>query len=132
VILTPRGGDASPSWGVVQPKIAQSTRVCACDRAGMGWSEGGPRPRDMNQQVAELHALLTGAGIDPPYVLVGHSSGGRIARLCQGVSVRDSGMVLIVPGHWMTIPVFHRRDKLNSPPKNARVVWLAGSRHLVS
>jgi pimeloyl-ACP methyl ester carboxylesterase len=40
--------------------------------AGMGWSERGPRPRDMNQQVAELRALLAGAGIDPPYVLVGH------------------------------------------------------------
>jgi alpha-beta hydrolase superfamily lysophospholipase len=58
---------------VVQPEIAQSTRVCAHDRAGMGWSERGPRPRDMNQHVAELRALLAGAGIDPPYVLVGHS-----------------------------------------------------------
>jgi pimeloyl-ACP methyl ester carboxylesterase len=33
------------------------------------------------RQVGELHALLAGAGIDAPYVLVGHSYGGRIARV---------------------------------------------------
>jgi hypothetical protein len=36
VILDAAGGSASPSWGLVQPEIAQSTRVCAYDRAGMG------------------------------------------------------------------------------------------------
>jgi hypothetical protein len=66
VILDASGGNASPSWGLVQPEIAQSTRVCAYDRAGMGWSERGPRPRDMNQHVAELRALLAGAGIEAP------------------------------------------------------------------
>ena len=44
VILDASGGNASPSWGLVQPDIAQSTRVCAYDRAGMGWSERGPSP----------------------------------------------------------------------------------------
>ena len=38
VILDASGGNASPSWGLVQPAIAQSTRVCAYDRAGMGWN----------------------------------------------------------------------------------------------
>ena len=66
-------GGSSASWGLVQPEIAQSTRVCSYDRAGAGWSERGPIPRDMNQQVRELHALLARAQIDGPYVLVGHS-----------------------------------------------------------
>ena len=36
----------------------------------------GPEPRDARQITGELHALLEGAGIEGPYVLVGHSFGG--------------------------------------------------------
>jgi pimeloyl-ACP methyl ester carboxylesterase len=42
----------------------------------MGWSEMGPDPRDAKQITGELHALLKGANIEGPYVLVGHSFGG--------------------------------------------------------
>jgi alpha-beta hydrolase superfamily lysophospholipase len=80
IILDASGGSSSASWGLVQPEIVQSTRVCAYDLAGAGWSDRGPIPRDMNQQVRELHALLARARIDGPHVLVGHSYGGRIPR----------------------------------------------------
>ena len=46
------------------------------DRAGMGWSEMGPEPRDARRISGELHALLEGASIEGPYVPVGHSFGG--------------------------------------------------------
>ena len=36
----------------------------------------GPEPRDAKQITGELHTLLTKAGIEGPYVLVGHSFGG--------------------------------------------------------
>jgi pimeloyl-ACP methyl ester carboxylesterase len=42
----------------------------------MGWSEMGPEPRDARQITGELHTLLSNAGIEGPYVLVGHSFGG--------------------------------------------------------
>ena|SRR5687767_7272474 len=48
IILDALGSGSSASWGLVQPEIAQSTRVCAYDRAGAGWSERGPTPRDMD------------------------------------------------------------------------------------
>jgi pimeloyl-ACP methyl ester carboxylesterase len=99
IILDASGGNSSASWGLVQPKIAESTRVCAYDRAGAGWSDRGPIPRDMNQQVRELHGLLAGARVDGPYVLVGHSYGGRIARVYAKAYPREVvGMVLIDPG----------------------------------
>jgi pimeloyl-ACP methyl ester carboxylesterase len=60
----------------VQQEVSGTTRVCAYDRAGMGWSEMGPEPRDAKQISSELHTLVTKAGIDGPYVLVGHSFGG--------------------------------------------------------
>jgi pimeloyl-ACP methyl ester carboxylesterase len=41
----------------------------------MGWSEMGPDPRDAKQITGELHTLLSKAGIEGPYVLVGHSFG---------------------------------------------------------
>src|SRR5829696_4828398 len=61
---------------MVQQEVSGITRVCAYDRAGMGWSEMGPDPRDAKQITGELHTLLKGAGIKGPYVLVGHSFGG--------------------------------------------------------
>jgi len=60
----------------VQQEVSGTTRVCAYDRAGMGWSEMGPEPRDGKQISSELHALLDVANIEGPYVLVGHSFGG--------------------------------------------------------
>src|SRR5258705_12238580 len=39
VIMEGGGGGNILHWMLVQPSIAQSTRVCAYDRAGMGWSD---------------------------------------------------------------------------------------------
>jgi pimeloyl-ACP methyl ester carboxylesterase len=81
VILESGAGDFSVDWSLVQPLVAPFTRVCSYDRAGAGWSDLGPRPRTMRQQVWELHALLDKAGETPPFVLVGHCYGGWLARL---------------------------------------------------
>jgi pimeloyl-ACP methyl ester carboxylesterase len=69
------------NWAWVQPEIAKTTRVCAYDRAGLGWSDRGPTPRDARQHARELHALLAAAAIPGPYVLVGHSLGGLSVRM---------------------------------------------------
>jgi pimeloyl-ACP methyl ester carboxylesterase len=76
VVLDAGSGGFSAQWVWVQQEVSATTRVCAYDRAGMGWSEMGPEPRDAKQITGELHTLLTKAGIDEPYVLVGHSFGG--------------------------------------------------------
>src|ERR687898_2742381 len=76
VILDAGSGLFSAQWVRVQREVSDTTRVCAYDRAGMGWSEMGPDPRDARQITSELHTLLSKAGIEEPYVLVGHSFGG--------------------------------------------------------
>ena len=76
VVLDAGTGGISAHWVLVQRAVSDTTRVCAYDRAGMGWSEMGPEPRDARQITGELHALLEGASIEGPYVLVGHSFGG--------------------------------------------------------
>jgi len=99
VILEAGAGDFSVDWSLVQPLIAPSARVCSYDRAGAGWSDLGPRPRTLHQQVWELHALLAKAGEKPPFVLAGHSYGGWLVRLFAETYPADvSGMVLIDAG----------------------------------
>jgi len=71
------------AWRRVQPAIARHTRVCSYDRAGLGFSDPAAPPRDASAIVRDLHALLRTAGIAPPYVLVGWSSGGLYTRLYQ-------------------------------------------------
>ncbi len=61
--------------------LAKLTRVCIYDRAGYGWSDRGPRRRTSEQIVSELDSLLSRAGIDPPYLLVGDSFGSYNMRL---------------------------------------------------
>ena len=67
VILESGAPATSIEWSAwVQPEVAKATRVCAYDRAGLGWSEAGPTPRDAEQITSELHALLENAGIEGP------------------------------------------------------------------
>lgn len=72
--------DDSLTWSAVQPEIARITRACSYDRAGYGWSERGPEPRDARTSAHELHTLLKNAGVSGPFVLVGHSLGGLYIR----------------------------------------------------
>lgn len=81
VVLDAGLGGTSLDWSLVQTELGQTTRVCAFDRAGLGWSESGPEPRTSGQNAQELHALLINAGIEGPYVLVGHSLAGKNVRM---------------------------------------------------
>src|SRR5918993_1143899 len=80
VVLDAGSGGFSAHWVRVQREVSGTTGVCSYDRAGMGWSEMGPEPRDVKQISIELHTLLKGASIEGPYVLVGHSFGGLYVR----------------------------------------------------
>jgi len=93
-------GGSSLSWGLVQPAVGRLTRACAYDRAGFSWSEAGPLPRTAGRIADELLALLRSAAVDPPYVLVGHSFGGLVARVfAQRHPHLTAGLVLLDPAH---------------------------------
>ena len=100
VVLDAALGVTSTSWVRVQREVSGTTRVCAYDRAGMGWSERGPDPRDAKRISGELHALLEGARIDGPYVLVGHSFGGLYTQTYAARYPEEvAGLALIESSH---------------------------------
>ena len=98
IVLEAGGNSDSSTWYRVQPLAARLSRVCAYDRAGYGFSDEGPLPRDLDAAVADLHALIDAAKIPLPVLLVGHSLGSNIVRrFAQVHPGQVAGMLLLDP-----------------------------------
>lgn len=99
VVLESGLGGPALQWILVQQELEKNTRVCSYDRAGLGSSDVGPLPRTSQQMAAELHTLLHNAGVEGPYVLVGHSLGGFTVRLfAHDYPGETAGIVLVASG----------------------------------
>jgi len=86
-------------WVWIQSELAKLTTACWYDRAGSGWSDLGPYPRDSASQARDLHALLVAAEVASPYVLVAESSAALDARVYTGFYPADvAGLVLVNGG----------------------------------
>jgi pimeloyl-ACP methyl ester carboxylesterase len=85
------------NWSDVQPQLGRITRTCSYDRAGDGNSLLPPGSVSSGRtELADLAALLDHAGIAPPWVIVGHSYGGLLARLfAQAHRDQTAGIVLV-------------------------------------
>jgi pimeloyl-ACP methyl ester carboxylesterase len=100
VVLIAGSSGISIDWVFVQKQVATFARVCSYDRSGTAWSDLGPYPHTLAQKVFELHLLLQKSGEPTALVLVGHSYGGRLARLYASTHPADvKGMVLVDAGH---------------------------------
>ena len=96
VVLENGLNEISPLWSAVTAQVASTTRVCAYDRAGQGWSDDADGPQDGREVAADLHTLLARAGEHGPYVLAGHSSGGTLAMTYAArYPAQVAGMVLL-------------------------------------
>ena len=103
-------GGVSAGWARITGPVAETTRVCAYDRAGQGWSEDAVSPRDGVQSAEDLHTLLAKAGEHGPYVLVGHSTGGTYAMTYAArYPEQVAGLVLLdssSPEQFTRMPAF--------------------------
>jgi pimeloyl-ACP methyl ester carboxylesterase len=99
------GGD-SLAWSRVRAPLAGRYRVCAYDRAGAGFSDPAPAPRDGAAIARDLDQGLRAARISGPLIVVGHSSGGLYARVFTGLRRSEVvGLVLVDP----SVPYQDRR-----------------------
>jgi pimeloyl-ACP methyl ester carboxylesterase len=109
------GGDRRV-WGDVLTALMTTDRGCSYDRAGLGLSQPAQKPRSTDEQVDDLHALLTGAGLKPPFVFVGHSSGGWNVMVYAGRYPDDvSGAVMVD----VRPPAFSAKSAAALPPVTA-------------
>lgn len=98
IILEAGGGGDHRSWSVLQPQLNSLGRVVSYDRLGYGHSGRSERPRSARVVAEQLHEGLTRAGINPPFLLVGHSYGGAIARVFASKYPNEViGLVLVDP-----------------------------------
>jgi len=119
----------------VLPRVSPFTRACIYDRPGtiasfpyVSRSDPVPMPRSTGEVVADLHALLSAAGIPGPYVMVGSSTGGLIVRQYASLYPTEvSGLVLVdaiseameglmTPGQFARYNAYY----LQSPSEDAR------------
>jgi len=99
-------GSGGPGWlgtaEYLMGRLAETSRVCVYDRAGLGWSDPGPNEEmsHWSQVVTDLHTALAKAGETGPYVMAGHSYGGLLARLFALMYPKEvSGLVAVDPSH---------------------------------
>ena len=126
VVLESGAGWGDGAWYRLQPKLATTTRVCSYDRAGLEGSDDRrpPDPVPAAKVVEELHTLLTGAGISPPYVLGGWSLCGFFNRLyAKRYPAEVAGLVAVdgtpigLPGEgtWLNPPGQPPIDLIGGP-----------------
>ncbi len=98
VVFEAPSGTAGWTWWAVQPAVAEKTRACVYDRAGLGFSEAATRASNPSNELDDLHALLAAAELKPPYVLVGNSVGGALVQLYAYRHPSEvAGLVLVEP-----------------------------------
>ena len=96
VVLEAPATAMSAAWGWVQSRVADDTRVCSYDRAGLGWSEWGELEFDPVAVPVQLHTLLLNAREQQPFVLVGHGLGADLAKLTAARYPQDVAALLVI------------------------------------
>jgi pimeloyl-ACP methyl ester carboxylesterase len=96
VLLEAGFGGTTNNWSAVQPELGRTMRTCAYDRAGLGNSLPISGVHDAGDEVNDLARLLERAELPPPYLLVGHSYGGLLARLFANAHPEQTAGVVLV------------------------------------
>lgn len=122
VIFEAGATNSLQAWSRVIPEVARMAPVVSYDRAGLGesdWDSEAPTPR---RATTRLRSLLQRIGVQPPYVLVGHSWGGMLMHYFAGYHPGEvAGLVFVDPA-----PILTRDLSENLVPFNAIGAGRAG------
>jgi pimeloyl-ACP methyl ester carboxylesterase len=101
-------GATSLNWLHIQTALAEQVHTVAYDRCGLGWSSACTSERTPRHVARELRELLRTAGIEPPWVLVGHSFGGLVMqRFALDYPEETAALILIDPMRPIEWPPFN-------------------------
>jgi pimeloyl-ACP methyl ester carboxylesterase len=121
-------GATSQNWLKVQREVAMQMRAISYDRAGLGWSTATVSNATPQALARELRVLLDAAGIPGPYLVVGHSYGGLVARrFAADYRELVMGLVLVDPMRpedWPPVTEV-RRKRLDQAIRLVRVARIA-------
>lgn len=88
------------TWKALADDLSQDFSVYTFDRPGYGSQPDTDRPRDPCTIAADTRQALRAAGLQPPYLLVGHSLGGLYQYAFARLYPQEvSGFVLLDPTH---------------------------------
>ena len=125
VILEAGGSNSSITSRKLQADISKFARVCAYDRAGYGFSEPASQNRTFDKISEDLDSLLVSADIAPPYILIGESMGGLMARNYYRLHPEKVAGVLLLDAAEEE-HTFGKLDKLKRMQSTAATTsWLA-------
>lgn len=112
-------GLAAPAtqWGWVQRGLGPRTPSAAYDRPGIGWSDAAARPQGPDEAADVLAETLHALGLDPPYVLVGHSIGGLLIRTFARRHPEATGGLVFVDAT-------HPEQFVRSPRQREALPWI--------
>ncbi len=100
VVLEAGAGGTAATYAWLREALAEHTTVVAYDRAGYGFSDPAADQPEAASTVADLREGLDAAGLEGPFVLVGHSLGAGYARVFAATHPEDvAGLVLLDPVH---------------------------------
>jgi pimeloyl-ACP methyl ester carboxylesterase len=100
LLLFSGAGVPLDGWGRLYPGLERIARTLAWNRPGVGRSSGPHEPQSGAVVVEAVRALVASLGVEPPYVLVGHSLGGLHAQLfARRYSEDVAGVVLVESLH---------------------------------
>ena len=100
VVFESGSGTTSPYYHWIQEGLAETTKVCLYDRAGLAWSDESDLPRDAETITTALHTLLNKADIKRPFVFAGHSIAGLYMRhYVNRFPEEVSGIAFLDPSH---------------------------------
>ncbi|MFI0453728.1 alpha/beta fold hydrolase [Actinomadura sp. 6N118] len=136
VVCIPALGTSGLEWVAIQRALSPHVRACVYDRGGLGWSDLPRGPRSVCRLADELAELLAAADLPGPFVLVGHSVGGIIARdMVTRYRDRVCGLVLVDSSHeqmWDRLPGYQDRWQFARRAARRRLEWLGARRALAN
>ena len=91
-------GEMSIGWRMMTADIEKDNRVIFLDRAGYGLSDDTKQDMTAETVVEEYRTALKNAGIEAPYLLMGHSMGGIYATYWESKYPDEIEAVIFVDG----------------------------------